>query len=188
MAKSPHSPTQDEKEKHNVTHLPYRNWCPICVQAKGKEDDHRKAKKDAEEGVEAIVMDYKAFGHDEDDDAVTMIVMRAKRTSMTAAFVCTAKGPEDKWIIKKLVETIDNWGQTKIILKNDGEPALVRVAEEVKRARTHETIPQSPPAYDPAANGAAEHAVQDEMGQIRAIELGVEQRTNTKISTNGPVL
>ena len=188
MAKSPYSPTHDEKEKHNATHLPYRSWCPVCVQAKGKEDDHKKAKKDVEENVETIVMDYKAFGHDEDDDAVTAIVMRAKKTGMTAAHVCTVKGPEDKWIIKKLVEATENWGYTKIILKTDGEPALVRVAEEVKKARSHETIPQSPPAYDPAANGAAEHAVQDVMGQIRAIKIGLEQRTKTKISTNGPVV
>ena len=188
IARSPYSPTQDEKEKHNATHLPYGNWCPVCVQAKGKEDDHKRAKKSAEEEVETIVMDYKAFGHDDEDDTITAIRMRAKKTSMTAAFVCTMKGPEDKWIIKKLVETIDNWGYTKIILKTDGEPALTRVAEEIKRARTHETIPQCPPAYDPAANGAAEHAVQDVMGQVRAIKIGIEQRTRTKVSTNGPVI
>ena len=33
---------EDEVDKHNLTHLPYRNWCPICVRAKGKDADHRR--------------------------------------------------------------------------------------------------------------------------------------------------
>ena len=36
----PRLPTQAEVDEHNLTHLPYRNWCPICVQAKGKDMDH----------------------------------------------------------------------------------------------------------------------------------------------------
>jgi hypothetical protein len=39
----PRRPTQTEVEDHNRTHLPYRNWCPHCVQGKGKDLDHRKA-------------------------------------------------------------------------------------------------------------------------------------------------
>ena len=32
----PSRSTQREIEDHERTHLPYRNWCPICVQAKGR--------------------------------------------------------------------------------------------------------------------------------------------------------
>ena len=56
IAKSPHSPTEEEKERHYTTHLPYRSWCPICVQARGKEDSHKSAKK-KHEGEPTIVMD-----------------------------------------------------------------------------------------------------------------------------------
>ena len=28
----PYAPTQDEIAKHRVDHLPYRNWCPECVE------------------------------------------------------------------------------------------------------------------------------------------------------------
>ena len=31
IAKSPGCPTYEEIERHNVTHLPYRSWCPVCV-------------------------------------------------------------------------------------------------------------------------------------------------------------
>ena len=38
----PRLPSQREVDEHNLTHLPYRSWCPICIQAKGKEMDHRR--------------------------------------------------------------------------------------------------------------------------------------------------
>ena len=37
----PRKPTQTEIEEHDLTHLPYRNWCSICVKSKGKDLDHR---------------------------------------------------------------------------------------------------------------------------------------------------
>ena len=39
----PRLPTEEEVANHELTHLPYRNWCPACVKAKGKDLDHRGA-------------------------------------------------------------------------------------------------------------------------------------------------
>ena len=61
VARDPGDPTEEEFEKHCVTHLPYRRWCPICVKAKGKEDAHRDA---GESTKPTIVLDYKSFGRD----------------------------------------------------------------------------------------------------------------------------
>ena len=33
-------PLAKEVDRHNIVHMPYRNWCPICGRAKGKEDAH----------------------------------------------------------------------------------------------------------------------------------------------------
>ena len=55
---SPLEPTQQERELHNLTHLPYRSWCEICVKAKGKEThpeetwtDNRSSKLSMRSGV-----------------------------------------------------------------------------------------------------------------------------------------
>ena len=37
----PRLPTEEEVANHELTHLPYRNWCPACVKAKGKDLDHK---------------------------------------------------------------------------------------------------------------------------------------------------
>ena len=53
----PRLPTQEEIDQHNLTHLPYRNWCPECVRAKGKDMDHRAA-VDKERGISEYCFDY----------------------------------------------------------------------------------------------------------------------------------
>ena len=40
--KSPPMPTQQEVDEHRVSHLPYRSWCPECVEAFGRERGHRQ--------------------------------------------------------------------------------------------------------------------------------------------------
>ena len=56
---SPAKPSADEVAKHDVTHVPYRSWCPICVAASAREDRHpRQAKIDTEEGLPVIQADY----------------------------------------------------------------------------------------------------------------------------------
>ena len=36
------TPFQEEVERHNLTHLPFRNWCPRCMKGRGKEAPHRR--------------------------------------------------------------------------------------------------------------------------------------------------
>ena len=40
--KTPDQPTPQERAEHELTHLPFRSWCPTCVQSKGRSDNHPK--------------------------------------------------------------------------------------------------------------------------------------------------
>ena len=73
-------------------------------------------------------------------------------------------------------------------MKGDGEPALVQVLENVKLAREAPSTIQHSPAYDPQANGAAEKAVQDDMGQVRAMKIGLEARLKCKVESDWKVM
>ena len=37
----PKEPTQEERELHNLTRMPYRAWCPLRVRCKGVGDYHK---------------------------------------------------------------------------------------------------------------------------------------------------
>ena len=36
VLRAPNRVTQAEREEHELTHIPYRQWCPICVKARGR--------------------------------------------------------------------------------------------------------------------------------------------------------
>ena len=40
--KSPGQPSFEEKTAHEMHHLPYRPWCPECVEARGVDDPHHR--------------------------------------------------------------------------------------------------------------------------------------------------
>ena len=54
--RGPKTPTQEEWENHQCTHIPFRSWCKHCVEGRGgvgqrreeddQEDDHLKIRMD----------------------------------------------------------------------------------------------------------------------------------------------
>ncbi len=53
---NPSAPTQEEIDKHNILHLPYRTWCPHCVRGKGRDDAH--AATNREHKIPTLSIDY----------------------------------------------------------------------------------------------------------------------------------
>ena len=49
--------TESERKEHEMTHIPYRNWCPHCVRGRGKDQDHRKCIEE-ERGLSEFSFDY----------------------------------------------------------------------------------------------------------------------------------
>ena len=37
------APSQEEVERHCLTHLPFRNWRPHCMRGRGREAPHRRS-------------------------------------------------------------------------------------------------------------------------------------------------
>ena len=89
----PRRPTEHEVEEHNLTHIPYRNWCPICVRAKGKDLDHRKSIEE-ERGLAEFSFDS-CFPGDELGHKITILVGRERATGMTMASTIPSKGSRE---------------------------------------------------------------------------------------------
>ena len=74
MLMVPTPPTEIEKEMHNLTHIPAKPWCPLCIRGKAMMAPHRAVlpeEKDKEIPVIAIDFTYlKADGTDTDDGGV----------------------------------------------------------------------------------------------------------------------
>ena len=104
----PRLPSKEEVKDHELSgHLPYRNWCPSCLRAQGKELDHRKD-AGAERGLSEYAFDY-CFPGDEFGCKLTVLVGRERRTGMVMATALPMKGSTGRFTVDKVMD----WWETK---------------------------------------------------------------------------
>jgi len=77
----PKLPSKEEVNAHEMTHLPFRNWCRHCVKGRGVETPHRKSERD-ERGIPEVHVDY-AFPTST-VGTEGLIVLVARRKNVTA--------------------------------------------------------------------------------------------------------
>ena len=101
--KSPKDPTLRQREEHERTHLPYRNWCEDCVRSRARNAPHHKrALEDPLEEVKVprIHMDY-FFMSREDEKASSnpILVVLDERSGARYARLVRRKGlgPTGRW-------------------------------------------------------------------------------------------
>ena len=80
-APAPLAPPRMEKEMHEITHTPYRSWCPHCVRMRGRNTTHKKKVHKEKSWVPRISFDYFFFSQeDEQANKNPMIVMVDEET------------------------------------------------------------------------------------------------------------
>ena len=82
---SPSEPTAKEIELHNLSHMPYRSWCPFCIAGRRNNSGHRATKQDRK--IPLVVADYAAVRNQRDQDLLTFLVVRLYPQRVTFACV-----------------------------------------------------------------------------------------------------
>ena len=182
-------PSAGDVAAHNLTHLPPRPWCPVCVKAKIKEEPHKRAQgaDESKGGLPIVGLDYATVNEEEIND-LEMIVGFIEGTGEKLAHQVSEKGLADDWAARKIVKDLEEMGCSQIILKTDGEPIITALQWKIQAMREAKTIPRKPPAYDPQANGPCEKAVQDVVGQLRCLVLALQARLGVAIDTRLPIV
>ena len=192
-----YTPSPEEYNRHCATHLPYRNWCPICVRAKKRNPPHKHTSSDSKyKHIPNITMDYMYLNEKNDDVNHPILIMHDSMSEGVWAIFARKKGDND-YVVKRVVEIIKRLGYSKIVLKSDQEPAIrnlegkaqssiwadaEQLQENIKQECGCQVVVQHSPVGESAANGMAENTVQRVQGQIRALKLDLE--TNLKMKLN----
>jgi hypothetical protein len=188
----PRKPTEKEVELHSLTHLPYRNWCSVCIAAKGKDLDHRKDIRE-ERGLPEFSFDY-CFPGDEFGYRLTILVGRERATGMTFASVVPEKGSKGKFVADRCLEFFAECGcrNGDIILKTDQEPAIAFLIKDLVAERGDEqgcrTLVEQSPVGSSGSNGVVERAVQTVEGQVRVLKLALEGRLGMKVTATSNIV
>ena len=111
---SPYTPTAKEVEEHRLTHLPYRSWCPECVQGRARNRPHRRAEQPKEYRVPQVVVDYAFLGDKEDTETLAIQVARGVWSGYLLARAIPRKGLSHEHGAQELVRDIEKLGHGQL--------------------------------------------------------------------------
>ena len=187
VLKSPLQPTAREVDERNLTHLPFRDWCPHCIMGKARNIPHKK-QKDREHLVPHIHVDYGFLGTEEDEEKMIIQVARDEESRALLAHAVPRKGVAHVHGAEQLIRDIEELGYKKVIIKADNEPAMHALQEEVKKQRQDETLIENSPVGESQSNGVAERAVQAAGEHIRVVKLALENKVGIRFPAVRPIM
>ena len=187
--KSPVLPSKEEVEEHNRTHLPYRSWCAHCVRGWGESRSHRTLKAAAERTLPHVVIDYCFMGKEGEETTMPKLAVKDTSTRRLFSIPVPCKGVSHEYPIRQLNNCLCLLGHSKIVLKSDGEPAIVALAEAVKaKAKQIDIKPEHSITGDSASNGEIENANKLIQNQVRTLYDALKDRYKVEIPSEHPVL
>ena len=121
---APAMPSKEEKERHDLTHINYRSWCPHCVFGRRNNSPHRTASA-GKRNLPLFCADY-CFIRDKDDpENLTCLVGRLYPSKALFASACDQKGADDE-AVGRLSSFIKDAGISKMVYKTNGIQSSMR--------------------------------------------------------------
>ena len=115
VLKAPFRVSREEREAHEITHTPYRSWCPHCVRGRGRNTPHRLRSDDwKHSGIPKVSMDY-VFMSVADERAASnpLLIMVDEATGERSARAVGHKGTshtDSDWLVRDISEELKSWG------------------------------------------------------------------------------
>ena len=188
---SPSLPSKAEVEHHNLTHLPYRSWCPFCVAGRRKNNAHF-AKRGEGRAKPLLCADNCFVAETEDDENLSVLVGRVYPSTALLAVPCEQKG-HDEYAISRTTAFMKAECLSELVYRSDQERAIRRLLGDVvtlavKNGDTFSAVPEASAVGESQSNGRAEAAVQQFEDQLRTLKAALQARIGQKLPVTHPVL
>jgi hypothetical protein len=182
----PPTPTQEEIEQHEFTHVPYRSWCQHCVKARARDLQHKRG-GGSDDTVDKVMLDF-CFLTSETDPGYTMTVLCVIDITSGAVAATQTDKTANTYTVNFVVQALNSWGRTKVVLQADQEPATLSLVRAVAQARQHPTIVRHSPSNSSQSLGHAENANKLIQEQFRTLRLALEHRIGKRIRLQPPCM
>ena len=185
----PPEPTPEMINRHNLTHLPYRSWCPHCVAARRNNAPHTRGSRVRQKPL--FCSDYCSVSDTKTESSLTTLVARMCPPKPDAAkplfaVVCERKGAHDEYTVSRVCQFIRECGVKDFVYKSDQEASVVAVINEVLRRSTtpgdqfyglvQTAVPENSAVGESQSNSRAERAVQTFEDMLRTYKSALEAR------------
>ena len=176
--RQPQHPTPQQIAEHNLTHLPYRNWCPICVQGKGRQDNYKKQQS----RQPVIQVDFAYIKSQQDPKTTPVLTAVDVTTQLCMAVLVPDKSSMMDYMINNLQAFIFECGRTQGILQSDNEDTLNALLKATAAKVSTMSVRHSP-SYSSNSQGSVERLHRTLLGQIRVVKAQVESNYSMTMST-----
>ena len=167
IANPPDDPA--EIELHNLTHLPYQAWCPACVMAKGKPEQHRSDPSKLVRREHPIISwDFCYTGkscegltEDAKQSKLTALVVHDSHSGAVHCIPVQHKS-QIKYMSQEIMRFITFRAYSVVMLRCDQEPSTLQIQKMVLRARQRlnlRTVVEDAKVGDHGSNSAVEKAI-----------------------------
>ena len=193
----PEVPSQEERLLHEVTHLPYKAWCPHCTMMKAVPDQHRSLPEGVRE-YPTISFDMSYTGYEctnepaeSEKDKLACLIVHCSHTDAIAAVPLPDKSaPSMKHAAVEVVCFCQLLGHTEVELKCDNEPSMLLLQGLALNARKRlgfKTRIKNPPVGAHQANGQVEKSV-DVIRSLANVMLSMaRERLGIEIGVKHPL-
>ena len=172
--RQPQQPTPQQIAEHNLTHLPYRNWCPIRVQGKGRQDNYKKQQS----RQPVIQVDFAYINHKKTQRPYQYDVT----TQLCMAVMVPDKPSMMDYMINNLQAFIFECGRTQGIPQSDNEDTLNALLKATAAKVGSMTVRRAP-SDSSNSQGSVERLRRTPLGQVRVVKAQVESNYSSPQST-----
>ena len=178
----PREPSQAEKEKHELTHMPYQPWCRACVEGKGKINRHQTSRSHQP----VIQLDF-TFPQLTTGGKITILSAIDTETGLCSAAHLPSKHISDYSVAEVKSFLMDAGRLGEIIIQTDQEESIKALVKKMAEGLTNVKIRTSP-TYSSGSQGAVERFHQTLQAQIRTLISSVEHKTGYKVTEDSTIL
>ena len=102
-------PTQREREEHEATHVPFRDWCAHCMMGRGRTHHHVAKRKSEDQSRRPIIaMDFCFMKMESSpnvqaisEESTTCVAVKEDRHQNIMSRLALKKGVEEPWTIER---------------------------------------------------------------------------------------
>ena len=126
-------PIQKEREEHEATHVPSRDWCTHCMMGRRRTQAHvPKRKSEDPSRRPAIAMESVVNAQTISQESATCIAVKDVRHQNIMSSVALKERVEEPWTIERVAKLIDLvFGYREITLNSDTEPVIIAFINRV---------------------------------------------------------
>ena len=182
-------PTDAARMAHNATHVPFRDWCPICVASRGRSSPHRRVvvNKTADT-LPKFQTDYMFIRTVAESQTQPCITFVETRSGVVISFMCARKGGYQD-LTREILRHFEAYGfLNPVIIQCDKEMSIIDVCRKVARERNARTILRFATKTSHQSNGFVGAVHGHIQGLARCYQTQIETNTGIQLSSISPAI